>query len=66
MVAEIAMKSIDYEMASSITAAVVLGLQQLADVVWLGLHTHELLPCQVIFQVALQSRNRVQLRTVGR
>jgi hypothetical protein len=44
----------------------VLGLQQLADIVWLGLHTHELLPCQVILQIAPQSLNRVQLRTVGR
>jgi hypothetical protein len=44
----------------------VIGLQQLADVVLLCLHTHELLPCQVVFQIAPQTLNRVQLRTVGR
>ena len=44
----------------------VIGRSPLADIVLLGLHTHELRPRQVVLQVAPQWLNRVQLRTGGR
>jgi hypothetical protein len=43
----------------------IVGPSQLADVVLLRVHTEELLPCEVVFQVTPHPLDRVQLWTVG-